>query len=95
MNENPKILNHEKSILFYFYYATLRGATFGHEITHGFDDQGCKYNAMGNLQNWWTQDDSIKFYTKTKMIVKQFNKYIAVDSLHINGELTQGENIDN
>jgi len=72
---------------------SIIGATFGHEITHGFDDQGCKYNAMGNLQNWWTPEDSIKFYTKTKMIVKQFNKYIAVDSLHINGELTQGENI--
>ena len=72
---------------------SIIGATFGHEITHGFDDQGCKYNALGNLQNWWTPDDSIKFYAKTKMIVKQFNKYIAVDSLHINGELTQGENI--
>jgi putative endopeptidase len=72
---------------------SIIGATFGHEITHGFDDQGCKYNAMGNLQNWWTTEDSIKFYTKTKMIVNQFNKYIAVDSLHINGELTQGENI--
>lgn len=72
---------------------SIIGATFGHEITHGFDDQGCKYNALGNLQNWWSSDDSIKFYSKTKMIVKQFNKYIAVDSLHINGELTQGENI--
>ena len=73
-------------------YAII-GATFGHEITHGFDDQGSKYNPMGNLQNWWTPDDSMKFYTKTKMIVNQYNKYIAVDSLHINGELTQGENI--
>jgi putative endopeptidase len=72
---------------------SIIGATFGHEITHGFDDQGCKYNALGNLQNWWTREDSIKFYAKTKMIVKQFNKYVAVDSLHINGELTQGENI--
>ena len=72
---------------------SIIGATFGHEITHGFDDQGCKYNTLGNLQNWWSSDDSIKFYSKTKMIVKQFNKYIAVDSLHINGELTQGENI--
>jgi len=69
------------------------GATFGHEITHGFDDQGSKYDEQGNLNNWWTSEDSIKFYTKTKMIVKQFNEYIAVDSLHINGELTQGENI--
>jgi putative endopeptidase len=72
---------------------SIIGATFGHEITHGFDDQGSKYNALGNLQNWWTPEDSIKFYSKTKMIVKQFNNYIAVDSLHINGELTQGENI--
>jgi putative endopeptidase len=72
---------------------SIIGATFGHEITHGFDDQGSKYNSLGNLQNWWTPDDSIKFYSKTKMIVKQFNNYIAVDSLHINGELTQGENI--
>jgi len=72
---------------------SIIGGTFGHEITHGFDDQGSKYNALGNLENWWTKDDSIKFYAKTKMIVKQFSKYIAVDSLHINGELTQGENI--
>ena len=72
---------------------SIIGATFGHEITHGFDDQGCKYTAQGNLKNWWTADDSAKFYHKTKMIVKQFNNYIAVDSLHINGELTQGENI--
>jgi putative endopeptidase len=71
----------------------IAGATFGHELTHGFDDQGCKYNAIGNLQNWWTTEDSIRFYAKTKKIVKQFNSYIAVDSLHINGELTQGENI--
>ncbi|MGD0583252.1 MAG: M13 family metallopeptidase [Bacteroidales bacterium] len=72
---------------------SIIGATFGHEITHGFDDQGSKYNSLGNLQNWWTSQDSSRFYARTKMIVKQFNKYIAVDSLHINGELTQGENI--
>ena len=48
---------------------------------------------MGNLNNWWTTEDSAKFYTKTKMIVRQFDDYVAVDSLHINGELTQGENI--
>ena len=74
-------------------YSIIGGSTFGHEITHGFDDMGCKYDELGNLKNWWTSDDSIKFYTKTKMIVKQFNNCIAVDSLHINGELTQGENI--
>ena len=74
-------------------YSVIGGSTFGHEITHGFDDQGSKYNEQGNLENWWTFDDSSKFFAKTKMIVLQFNKYVAVDSLHINGELTQGENI--
>jgi putative endopeptidase len=69
------------------------GATFGHEITHGFDDQGSKYNEQGNLENWWTSVDSMKFFTKTKMIVRQFNGYFAGDNLHINGDLTQGENI--
>ena len=74
-------------------YSIIGGSTFGHEITHGFDDQGSKYDELGNLNNWWTKEDSIRFFTRTKMIVKQFNEYIAVDSLHINGELTQGENI--
>ena len=74
-------------------YSIVGGSTFGHEITHGFDDQGSKYNALGNLQNWWTSEDSTKFYARTKMIIRQFNNYIAVDSLHINGDLTQGENI--
>jgi len=74
-------------------YAIIGGSTFGHEITHGFDDQGAKYDEKGNLCNWWTPEDSVKFYTKTKMIVRQFNDYVAVDNLHINGELTQGENI--
>jgi putative endopeptidase len=74
-------------------YSIIGGSTFGHEITHGFDDQGCKYNEQGNLNNWWTKEDSIKFYAKTRLIVRQFNSYVAVDSLHINGELTQGENI--
>jgi putative endopeptidase len=74
-------------------YSIIGGSTFGHEMTHGFDDQGCKFDVNGNLNNWWTKEDSIKFYRKTKMIVTQFNQYIPVDSLHINGELTQGENI--
>jgi putative endopeptidase len=74
-------------------YSVIGGSTIGHEITHGFDDQGCKYDEAGNIHNWWLREDSIKFYRKTKMIVRQFNSYVAVDSLHINGELTQGENI--
>jgi putative endopeptidase len=74
-------------------YAIIGGSTFGHEMTHGFDDQGCKYNEYGNLQNWWTTEDSIRFFAKTGKIVDQFNAYVAVDSLHINGSQTQGENI--
>ncbi len=74
-------------------YAIIGGSTFGHEMTHGFDDMGSKFDANGNLKNWWTKEDSTKFYAKTEMIVKQFNQYNPVDSLHINGELTQGENI--
>jgi putative endopeptidase len=74
-------------------YSIIGGSTFGHEITHGFDDQGCKYDKEGNLNNWWTSSDSTQFFAKTKLIVEQFNEYVAVDSLHINGDMTQGENI--
>jgi putative endopeptidase len=74
-------------------YAIIGGSTFGHEITHGFDDQGSKYDENGNLKNWWTPADSTKFFAKTRMIVDQFNNYVVVDQLHINGEATQGENI--
>lgn len=74
-------------------YSAIGGSFFGHEITHGFDDQGSKYDAKGNLNNWWTAQDSARFYAKTRKIVEQYNNYVAVDSLHINGESTQGENI--
>lgn len=74
-------------------YSIIGGSTFGHELTHGFDDTGSKYDELGNLHNWWTTADSLKFYGKTGQIVKQYNNYVVVDSLHINGELTQGENI--
>ncbi|HEX5001187.1 MAG TPA: M13 family metallopeptidase [Bacteroidia bacterium] len=74
-------------------YSIIGGSTFGHEITHGFDDQGSKYDEKGNLENWWTPEDSTRFFAKTRMVVDQFSQYIAVDSLHINGEMTQGENI--
>jgi putative endopeptidase len=74
-------------------YSIIGGSTFGHEITHGFDDQGSKYDEFGNLNIWWAGEDSARFFAKTQMIVDQFNGYIAVDSLHINGALTQGENI--
>lgn len=69
------------------------GAVIGHELTHGFDDQGAKYGADGNLKSWWTEDDKKMFEAKTKVLVDQFNGYFVSDSLHVNGELTLGENI--
>ena len=74
-------------------YGIIGGSTFGHEITHGFDDQGSLYDENGNLHDWWTKEDRTKFVAKTKLIVEQFNNYVVLDSLHINGENTQGENI--
>ena len=74
-------------------YSIIGGSTIGHEITHGFDDQGAQYDAEGNLHNWWTKEDSIKFFTKTKMIVDQFNQYEPIKGIHVNGAATQGENI--
>ena len=62
-------------------------------MTHGFDDQGSKFSGDGNMENWWTESDVIKFKNKTKILVNQFNSYTAIDSLNVNGELTLGENI--
>ncbi|MFI5150246.1 MAG: M13 family metallopeptidase [Bacteroidia bacterium] len=69
------------------------GSVIGHEITHGFDDEGSQFDADGNLKNWWTEEDKKKFEDKTKILIGQFNQYIVVDSAHVNGELTLGENI--
>ncbi len=76
------------------------GMVIGHEITHGFDDQGCQYDAKGNMENWWTKDDAEKFAAKTKGLVNQYGSSFitvptekGVDSLAVNGELTLGENI--
>jgi putative endopeptidase len=74
-------------------YGVIGGSTIGHEITHGFDDQGSQYDPEGNLRNWWSKDDKAKFDSKTKQIVNQFNNYKVLDSLKVNGEATQGENI--
>ncbi len=74
-------------------YGIIGGSTFGHEITHGFDDQGSLYDENGNLKDWWTKEDREKFVSKTKLIVDQFNNYVVLDSLHIKGANTQGENI--
>jgi putative endopeptidase len=74
-------------------YGIVGGSTFGHEITHGFDDQGSLYDEKGNLKDWWTKEDRKKFVVKTKLIVKQFDNYSVLDSIHIRGENSQGENI--
>ncbi len=74
-------------------YGIIGGSTFGHEITHGFDDQGSQYDENGNLNDWWTKEDRAKFVAKTKLIVEQYNNYVVLDSVHVNGENTQGENI--
>jgi putative endopeptidase len=74
-------------------YGIIGGSTFGHEITHGFDDQGSQYDEKGNLNNWWTADDLKKFKEKTKAIVAQYSKYEALPGKFVNGDATQGENI--
>ncbi len=69
------------------------GAVICHELTHGFDDEGSKFDAEGNLKSWWTLDDTKRFEEKTKVLEEQYNKFFVLDSLHINGKLTLGENI--
>jgi len=68
------------------------GVVIGHEMTHGFDDQGCKYDEKGNLNNWWTEEDAARFKERTQQLVKLFNEF-ELRGNHINGELTLGENI--
>jgi len=69
------------------------GATIGHEISHGFDDQGSQYDGDGNLKDWWTADDRKRFAAKTAALVAQYDAFEAVPGYHVNGELTLGENI--
>ncbi len=69
------------------------GAVIGHEITHGFDDQGHQFDAKGNFKNWWTDEDKKKFHSKVKVIEEQYDSYIAIDDMRVNGKLTAGENI--
>jgi len=69
------------------------GMVIGHEITHGFDDQGSQYDKDGNLKNWWTKEDSARFQARTKQVVKLYNGFTVLDTVHVNGELTTGENI--
>ncbi len=69
------------------------GAVIGHEITHGFDDAGSQFDAQGNLANWWSADDRAEFERRAQVVVDQFDGYVALDELHVNGKLTLGENL--
>ena len=69
------------------------GTVIGHELTHGFDDQGALFDERGNLANWWTKEDKERFDAKTERLAKQFNKFEALRGLFVNGQLTLGENI--
>ncbi|MGM0530156.1 MAG: M13 family metallopeptidase [Bacteroidota bacterium] len=69
------------------------GGVIGHEMTHGFDDQGKKYDKEGNLNNWWTQKDEERFEERSKVLVNQYNQKTVLDTVHADGELTLGENI--
>ena len=69
------------------------GAVIGHEMTHGFDDEGSKSDAVGNLVNWWTPEDRKAYDARTRLVEQQFDGYVAIDSMHVNGKLTLGENL--
>jgi putative endopeptidase len=69
------------------------GAVIGHEITHGFDDEGRQFDADGNLKDWWSAEDTTKFKQRAANVIHQYNHYVSVDTFHLNGELTEGENI--
>jgi len=69
------------------------GAVIGHEISHGFDDQGAQYDGDGNLRDWWSKADHKQFAARSKMLVKQYSAFSPVKGYHVNGELTLGENI--
>jgi putative endopeptidase len=74
-------------------YGVVGGSTMGHEITHGFDDEGSQYDENGNLNDWWTKEDRAKFNERAKNLAEQFNNYVVLDSLHVRGMACLGENI--
>ena len=69
------------------------GMVIGHEMTHGFDDQGAQYDKDGNLKSWWSKEDYARFKAKCGRVVRLYNGFTVLDSLHVNGQVTQGENI--
>jgi putative endopeptidase len=68
------------------------GAVIGHELTHGFDDEGAKFNGLGNMVDWWTPEDKARFEQRTGCLVKEYGSFTAVDNVKVNGQLTLGEN---
>jgi len=76
-----------------FVYGYTAASTIGHEMTHGFDDQGRQFDENGNLRNWWSKEDEIQFNKRADVLVQQFNKMVVVDTLHINGKASLGENL--
>jgi endothelin-converting enzyme/putative endopeptidase len=69
------------------------GMVMGHELTHGFDDEGRQFDGAGNLRDWWSKSVGVEFERRAQCLIDQFNDYVAVDDLHVNGKLTLGENI--
>jgi putative endopeptidase len=69
------------------------GATIGHEMSHGFDDSGRRYDAQGNLRDWWTPEDAARYNARAKVVEDQYGAYVAIDTLRVNGKLTLGENL--
>jgi endothelin-converting enzyme/putative endopeptidase len=73
-------------------FGATGGGTVGHEMTHGFDDEGRQYDGKGNLADWWTQADVKRFKSRAQCVVDQYGGYVSVGQVHLNGKLTLGEN---
>jgi endothelin-converting enzyme/putative endopeptidase len=69
------------------------GATIGHELTHGFDDEGRQFDAQGNLKDWWTAEDASRFNERLQCVQDQYAQYVVVDDIHITSTLTSGEDV--
>ena len=76
-----------------FVYGYTASSTIGHEMTHGFDDEGRQFDEIGNLRDWWQPNDAKQYNENAKRIIRQFNEFVPVDTIHVNGDATQGENI--
>ncbi len=87
----PGYMDHELDDALVYGYAAA--STIGHEITHGFDDEGRQFDDKGNLKNWWSKTDEDQFKNRAEVLVQQFNKMTPVDTQHINGRATLGENL--